>query len=79
MRWHITDVPQPHEATLLYLDSAKAKSQLQWQSVWGIEVALTKTAEWYSAWLTEKNVMSISQLNQYIAEACVEQVAWLEK
>ena len=78
MRWHITDVPQPHEATLLYLDSAKARSKLQWQPIWSIDAAIAKTAEWYSAWLTDKDVMSISQLNQYIDAAGAEQVAWLE-
>lgn len=78
MRWHSTNVPQPHEATLLYLDSTKARSQLQWQPVWGIDDALAKTAEWYSAWLTDKRVISTPQLNQYIEAAGVEQVAWLE-
>lgn len=78
MHWHVTDMLQPHEATLLYLDSAKARSQLQWQPIWGIDAAIAKTAEWYSAWLTDKDVISISQLNQYIEAAGVEQVAWLE-
>lgn len=79
MRWHITDATQPHEATLLYLDSAKSKNQLQWQPVWGIDAALAKTAEWYNTWLTEKRVLSVSQLNQYIEAADVAKVGWLEQ
>ena len=79
MRWHITDMPQPHEATLLYLNSAKARSRLQWQPVWGIDVALAKTAEWYGAWLTEKRVTSLFQLNQYIEAAEIAKVCWLKQ
>lgn len=77
MHWHITDMPQPHEATLLYLDSAKARSKLNWQPVWGIDAALAKTAEWYSAWLTEKRVTSLFQLNQYIEATGIAKVGWL--
>lgn len=78
MRWHTTDVAQPHEATLLYLDSANAKNKLQWLPVWGIDAALAKTAEWYSMWLGDKRVISVPQLNQYIEAAGAEQVAWLK-
>ena len=79
MRWHLTTMPQPHEAALLYLSSAKARSLLQWQPVWGLDAALTKTAEWYSAWLTERRVLTIAQLNQYIEAACVAKVGWVDQ
>lgn len=79
MCWHVTDVVQPHETTLLYLDSAKARSQLQWRPVWGIDTALAKTAEWYSAWLAEERITSIFQLNQYIEAACVAKASWIEQ
>lgn len=79
LRWHATDAPQPHEAALLYLDSAKARNQIDWRAVWGLDVALEKTAEWYSAWFSEKRVISASQLGQYITAAHIAQASWLEK
>lgn len=38
---------QPHEANLLYLDSAKARSVLRWRPKWDIDEALKMTALWY--------------------------------
>lgn len=35
------------EAHLLYLDSAKARFELNWQPKWPLALALEKTAEWY--------------------------------
>ncbi len=51
MRWQVTNQPQPHEAALLYLDSAKARSKLGWKPVWPLDATLARTAEWYCAWL----------------------------
>lgn len=42
----------PHEATLLWLACDKALRQLAWQPVWGVETAVTRTAEWYRAVLS---------------------------
>jgi len=76
LRWHVTEKPQPHEATLLYLDSAKARSQLYWQPVWGIDTTLGKTADWYRARLERKAIISRAQLDEYIADAARAQVKW---
>lgn len=37
----------PHEARLLSLDSSKARTLLDWKSVWNIEKTIEKTVEWY--------------------------------
>ena len=38
---------EPHEATLLALDSSKAAKQLGWASTWGVNEAVRRTAAWY--------------------------------
>ncbi|MCX7628594.1 MAG: CDP-glucose 4,6-dehydratase [Methylophilaceae bacterium] len=76
LRWHVNEKPQPHEATLLYLDSAKARSRLRWQPVWGIDTALAKTAEWYRAWLESGQVISRQQLADYVATAIQADIPW---
>jgi CDP-glucose 4,6-dehydratase len=39
----------PHEAAFLYLDSAKAKAELDWRPRWDVDQALRATADWYRA------------------------------
>lgn len=58
----------PHEAGLLKLDNSKAKSALGWSPVWDIESALNATVEWYSAWVNDKDMMSVTmkQIKQFI-------------
>jgi len=38
---------EPHEATLLTLDSSKAAKRLGWASTWGVDEAVRRTAAWY--------------------------------
>lgn len=76
LRWHLTATPQPHEANLLYLDSAKARSQLGWRPVWSIDQALAATADWYRAWLDDGRVASREQLAAYVAAAKAAQAPW---
>ncbi len=79
LHWHQTDKSQPHESTLLYLDSAKAKSQLDWRPVWNIDTTLAKTAEWYLAWLEKESVVSRKQLAQYLDAAHAANASWLSE
>ncbi len=74
--WHVTEQPQPHEANLLYLDSAKARSKLGWQPVWNLEVTLEKTADWYRAWLLDKAIISRRQLADYLEAAADAGIDW---
>lgn len=76
VRWHLTEQPQPHEATLLYLDSAKARSKLHWQPVWNIDATLTQTANWYKAWLNNGQVISLEQLHDYTSAAKDAHIEW---
>lgn len=77
MQWHQTVAPQPHEASLLYLDSAKAHSQLDWQPVWSLGTALEKTADWYRNFQSSQTTISTQQLTQYVEAAQEAQVAWV--
>lgn len=77
IKWHQTFSPQPHEANLLYLDSAKANSQLGWQQVWSLDTTLEKTADWYRNFLDSKTTISQQQLTQYIESAASSQVDWV--
>ncbi len=42
--------PEPHEAALLLLDSAKARDELGLTGVWDVRTAIARTAAWYKAW-----------------------------
>jgi len=65
LRWRITSEPQPHEARLLYLDSAQARSRLNWQPVWTFDQAIAATTDWYRAWLERGSVLSREQLRAF--------------
>jgi CDP-glucose 4,6-dehydratase len=76
LRWHITASPQPHEASLLQLDSTKARSLLQWLPVWGLDEGLARTAQWYRAHRDGGSAISRQQLSDYVAAARAMQLAW---
>ena len=76
LSWQASAQPQPHEARLLYLDSAKAKARLGWKPVWSLSDAVIATADWYRAYLEHGNVISRAQLGAYIARARAAGVAW---
>jgi CDP-glucose 4,6-dehydratase len=74
--WQPAAEEQPHEATLLYLDSSKARQKLGWQSVWRIEDALAATAGWYRQFHATGQVASRTQLSSYVAAARDAGLSW---
>jgi len=76
LRWHVTDLPQPHEAALLQLDSTKARTLLQWIPVWGLEEGLEQTANWYRAYGEKGEVLSRRQLSDYVSAAKAGKLGW---
>lgn len=74
--WNVTRQPQPHEAALLCLDSAKARALLGWRPVWALDDALGATAEWYRAHATNGDVKSRSQLGAFVAKARAAGLGW---
>ncbi len=76
LSWEELGLEQPHEATLLYLDSTKSKQLLDWQSVWNLETTLEKTAIWYKEWSRGRNILSHQQLYEYVEDARQNQSVW---
>ena len=63
------DANQPHEAALLKLDCAKARTLLQWRPVWNGETTLEKTVDWYRNYYTEEIIATQDNLEDYINAA----------
>jgi CDP-glucose 4,6-dehydratase len=66
-----------HETTSLYLDSAKARNLLNWETIWDMDQALEKTANWYRSWMYDQKIISQMQLVDYIASAQQRKVSWV--
>jgi len=67
---------QPHEAGLLALDCTKAETLLHWHGVLTPEETFALTARWYRAFYTEKKVLTLPQLEQYIHLAEERKLEW---
>jgi CDP-glucose 4,6-dehydratase len=67
---------QPHEATLLKLDSTKANTFLHWTPIWDISQTIEKTINWYQSWIEKKEIITEKQLYEYIAEAKEKGINW---
>lgn len=76
MQWHRTSTQQPHEASVLFLDSSKAQSVLGWRPVWDLDASLSKTARWYQSFLNNRIPISTSQIREYVDEACGQDLCW---
>jgi len=74
--WYVSEKTQPHESTLLYVDSAKAHGKLEWQPVWSLDTTLTETVDWYRAWTEEGKAISNQQLAEYVSAARQAQAVW---
>ncbi len=75
-RWHTDANGQngPHEAALLRLDCSRARQQLGWRPILGLETALTWTAQWYRALLDGESSagmlqLTLGQIEQYLSAA----------
>ena len=68
--WDTPAIIQPHEASLLKLDSSKAKASLGWVPRWKVSEALKKTIEWYQKFLSGDDMyeFSVTQIMEYQAE-----------
>ena len=64
--WEVDKNPNPHEATYLYLDSTKAKEQLNWSQKLSLEKTLEWIVEWYSEYKSNGDLEKIT--NQQIVK-----------
>lgn len=76
LRWEVTSTPQPHEAGLLQLDTAKAKMHLGWRPVWNLQKAVHHTANWYRQLLEAGGISSSEQLAAYTTDAVDSGLGW---
>ena len=60
---------QPHEAAWLALDCGKARRELGWRAVWGMDSVLARTAHWYRQWYDHGQLRSHDDLCQYLGDA----------
>lgn len=67
LRWEPDSRSQPHEAKLLHLNSAKARTRLGWRPKMNVEQALEWTVDWYRASLEGKDMLdfSMQQISEY--------------
>lgn len=67
---------QPHETHLLHLDSTKANKLLQWQSVWNLDTTIVNTIKWYQSFYASKKLLTLQDINSYVAAAKQQGLAW---
>ncbi len=65
--WQRDSHVHPHEAGLLKIDCAKAKTVLGWHPQWNLDRALELTARWYRAFQSADDLRAITleQINSY--------------
>jgi CDP-glucose 4,6-dehydratase len=65
--WTRADGPRPHEANILKLDCSKARDQLGWRPVLGLQGALDWIVHWHKAVAAGEDALTVSltQLDQY--------------
>ncbi len=58
----------PHEATLLALDSTRAKHELDWRPRWPLKTSLAMTADWYKAFYRglDMRQFTLRQIQTYL-------------
>ena len=69
-------VTQPHEAAVLRLNCDKARQQLAWRPVWGIDTMLARTANWYRDFHESGRINSADDLTTYIDDARRLDLEW---
>jgi CDP-glucose 4,6-dehydratase len=47
--WTLDENSQPHEASILKLDSSKARSLLGWNPLWRLDQSIERVVDWYKA------------------------------
>ena len=60
LRSRTDDGPHPHEARYLKLDSSRARSQLHWHPLVGLEATLQSIVDWYQALLAEGDMRAVT-------------------
>ena len=66
----------PHEAGMLQLDWAKARTYLKWQPVWKMNTTIERITNWYRNYYQKNEISSLDDLQQYVADARALGLDW---
>ena len=69
---------QVHEAARLLLDCRKAQKLLRWRPVWNTESAVRRTVRWYREFYENGNLITLSDLESYCADARKAGLEWAQ-
>ncbi|MBR4662248.1 MAG: CDP-glucose 4,6-dehydratase [Lentisphaeria bacterium] len=69
---------QVHEAARLLLDCRKAQKLLRWRPVWNTEHAVRRTVNWYRDFYENVNLITLSDLESYCADARKAGLEWAQ-
>lgn len=67
-----TSKNNPHEATLLMLDTSKAYHLLQWKPKLSTIDSIKSTINWYKEFIENKNIITQQQLKCYMGGGCTK-------
>ena len=67
-----------HEASLLKLDCSKASSMLKWKATWDFNKTFEKTTNWYKSFYEKNQILSKSDLTEFIHDAKGMGMKWAE-
>ncbi len=79
LEWEPSVGDQPHEASLLYLDIAKANGVLDWQPVWSLDRALQATSDWYREFQEQGVILTGEHLATYVTDAHSAGACWVDE
>jgi CDP-glucose 4,6-dehydratase len=78
--YEINAIPdQLHEAGMLKLDCSKARTIMNWAPVWDGKTAVEETILWYRAFYESREIQSLKNLRQYIADATYKDILWAKE
>lgn len=75
--WKLSQHNGPHESKLLFLDTSDAISLLDWRPVWEFDKSINMTAIWYRHFLNYGEIISETQLNEYLDNAITANSSWI--
>ena len=58
------------------LDSSKAHNKLKWNPVWGIDLTINNTIDWYKNYYEKKIVKTDDQIENFIQDAKKNKIGW---
>jgi CDP-glucose 4,6-dehydratase len=71
-----TNSSEHHEANLLMLDCSKANKLMKWKPVWGIDITVQLTIDWYKNYYDKNEVQTEQNISAYVDAAKKLKLTW---